>query len=422
MAEDAPLRFIHAADLHLQSPFVGLRSQLPNAIAREMVEAPFGAWDDIVDLAIRESVEAVLMAGDAYDDAERSLRAQHRFVAGLERLDEAGIATHVICGNHDPLDGWDAGLEFPGGCKRYGPDLESAPLVPGRPDRATVYGVSFLHEHCRRNLAREFPRIERGQLAIGLLHCAVGDDPGEDGYAPCSLTDLQGSGIAYWALGHVHRSRVLLDGNPVAIYAGCPQGLRWSQTGPKGVYLVEIDRAGEVRFEFVATDRVRMEVLSHDVATAETPAQLLAELQAAAKAAAAQTGGRPLLYRVVLEGRGPLHGHLQSAGAAAELADELNSRPGDGPFSWCDRVEVDTAAPRDRARRRAGGDLIADLLAVCDQLAAAESGLPRMEEALDELYGNADYRPYLAGPGCWAEDPAGLIESAENRALDLLEE
>lgn len=422
MADVAPLRFIHAADLHLQSPFVGLRSQLPDAIAREMGEAPFGAWDEIVDLAIRESVEAVLVAGDAYDDAERSLRAQHRFVAGLGRLDAAGIATHVICGNHDPLDGWDAGLEFPAGCRRYGPDPEAAPLVPGRPDRATVYGVSFEHEHCPRNLAREFPRAARGELAIGLLHCAVGAEPGEDQYAPCSLTDLRDPGFAYWALGHVHRRRVLLNANPVAIYAGCPQGLRWSQTGPKGVYLVEIERSGKVGFEFVATDRVRMEILSHDISATETPARLLADLQGLARRAAAQTGGRPLLYRIALEGRGPLHRHLLAPGAAGELAEELNSRPGAGPFSWCDRVDVATAAPHDRPHRRAGGDLIADLLAVCDQLADAESVPAHIEEALAELYGNADYRPYLAESGSWPNDRAALIEAAENRALDLLEE
>ena len=422
MADDAPLRFIHAADLHLQSPFVGLRSQLPDGIAREMVEAPFGAWDDIVDLAISESVDAVLVAGDAYDDAERSLRAQHRFVAGLRRLDGAGIASHVICGNHDPLDGWDAGLRFPDGCKRYGTDPEAAPLVPGRPDRATVYGASFPHEHCPRNLAREFPRVEPGQIGIGLLHCAVGDDPDQNQYAPCSLTDLRNRGIAYWALGHVHRGRVLLEENPVAIYPGCPQGLRWSQTGPKGVYLVEIDRSGRVDFEFVATDRVRMEILRHDIATAATPARLLGELEDLVATAAGQAGGRPLLYRIELAGRGPLHRHLQSPGVTVDLAEELNSRPGWSPFSWCDRVDAATGAERDRARRRAGADLIADLLAVCDQLADSEFELPRIEEALAELYGNGDYRPYLAGSGSLPEDRADLAQAAENRALDLLEE
>ena len=175
VADVAPLRFIHAADLHLQSPFVGLRSQLPDAIAREMGEAPFGAWDEIVDLAIRESVEAVLVAGDAYDDAERSLRAQHRFVAGLGRLDAAGIATHVICGNHDPLDGWDAGLEFPAGCRRYGPRSGGRP----RWSPAARTGRPFTASRSSTSTAREiwpasFPAPLAASWPSALLHCAVG--------------------------------------------------------------------------------------------------------------------------------------------------------------------------------------------------------------------------------------------------------
>ncbi len=421
VATNEPLRFVHAADMHLQSPFVGLRSQLPDPIARALLEAPFGAWDDIVSLAIEQSVDAVLIAGDAYDDPERSLRAQHRFVDGLQRLHQAGIASHVICGNHDPLDGWDAGLRFPDSCRRYGPELEAAPLVPSQPERATVYGASFQSAACPRNLAREVPQVDPGQIAIALLHCAVGDDPGEAQYAPCSLADLRNRGIAYWALGHVHRPQVLLERDPVAVYAGCSQALRWSQTGPRGVFLVEVDRSRRVRPEFVATDRVRMEILEIDISAIESQAGLLEEFLSRLRAAATATGGRPLLCRIRLNGRGSLHEYLQSREAATDLAEELNSRVATEPFVWCDRIDIDTNPPLDRARRRAGGDLVADLLNVCDQLAQSQIDLPELEAALDELYGNVAYRPFLSGAGPSKDIRAELIAAAETRALDLLD-
>ena len=87
-------------------------------------------------------------------------------------------------------------------------------------------------------------------------------------------------------------------------------------------------------------------------------------------------------------------------------------------------MDVATSSPRTTGRTVApAGDLIADLLVVCDQLADAESVPPHIEEALAELYGNADYRP-LPSPnrGAGQRTSAALIEAAENRALDLLEE
>ena len=107
------LRFVHAADLHLDSPFKGLRDAAPEGIAGEISNATFRTYDNIIDLCIRERVDALLVAGDVYDGAERSLRAQRKFIEGLERLEEQGIRSFVCHGNHDPLDGWEARLAYP---------------------------------------------------------------------------------------------------------------------------------------------------------------------------------------------------------------------------------------------------------------------------------------------------------------------
>ena len=118
------LRFVHAADLHLDSPLKGLRNAAPEGIAGELYEATFRAYDNIIDLCIGERADALFVAGDVYDEDNPSLRAQLKFVEGLRRLDAAGIRSFVCHGNHDPLDGWKAGLTYPDGCHRFGREWE----------------------------------------------------------------------------------------------------------------------------------------------------------------------------------------------------------------------------------------------------------------------------------------------------------
>ena len=420
-AADASVRFIHAADLHMQSPFVGLSAALPAHVVDELVEAPYKAWDNIVELAISQSAQAVLVAGDVYDDADRSLRAQRRFVAGLERLHEAGVATHVICGNHDPLDGWDAGLKFPESCHRFGPEVSSAPLVPSEPDLAAVYGASFARASCPKNLVRQVPQIASDELAIGLMHCAVGEDPDQASYSPCSVPDLRRPGVAYWALGHVHRRAVVVDSDPLAIYAGCPQGLRWSQTGPKGVYVVEIDRAGRPRATFSPTDHVRLELLAVDIAEIESASQLVDEISDALQAAAGEAGGRPLICRVVLRGRGRLDGLLRRSDTVADALDELRDQFQGEPLVWCDRIDINTAGEFDRAARLRGTDFVSDLLRLCDEFAGGQADLPEFDVARRKLYEHRSYRRYLDSSGSAELSLAELVDAAENLALDYLE-
>ena len=137
------IRFVHAADLHLDSPFVGIRAAAPDNVASALHDATFAAYENIIELCIEEEVDALLVAGDVYDSADRSLRAQLKFVDGLKRLDEAGIRSFVCHGNHDPLDGWEARLDYPPSCTRFGPDFEAVPVFENDPSRAVVHGISY---------------------------------------------------------------------------------------------------------------------------------------------------------------------------------------------------------------------------------------------------------------------------------------
>ena len=97
------VKFVHCADLHLDTPFRGLSDVAPD-VGRALNEATFQSWTNIVDLAIREGVDFVVIAGDVYDSSDRSLRAQFRFRDGLKRLSDHGIPSFVAFGNHDPAE------------------------------------------------------------------------------------------------------------------------------------------------------------------------------------------------------------------------------------------------------------------------------------------------------------------------------
>ena len=133
-----------------------------------------------------------------YDGADRSLRAQLKFVDGLKRLDEKGIRSFICHGNHDPLDGWEARLDLPPGCVRFGTEVTAAPVFPDEPDRATVYGISYPRGEIRENLSPLFRQAQSSVgFNIGLLHANVGGNPNHDSYAPCSVTDLMDNEIDY---------------------------------------------------------------------------------------------------------------------------------------------------------------------------------------------------------------------------------
>ena len=253
------LRFIHAADLHLDSPFIGIKAVAPPNVADALQDATFGAYENIINMCIDERVDALLVAGDVYDSVDRSLRAQLKFVEGLKRLDDAGIRSFVCHGNHDPLDGWEARLDYPPGCTRFGTKAESVPVFEDDSERAVVHGISYAARDVYDNLALRLGKGDPEAFSIGLMHANVGSDTTHTNYAPCSLEDLEKSGIDYWALGHVHTRQVISERSPTVVYPGNSQGRHPNEPGARGVFLVEVDDDGAVRLDFRSVDIVRWE-------------------------------------------------------------------------------------------------------------------------------------------------------------------
>jgi DNA repair protein SbcD/Mre11 len=365
-------RFVHAADLHLDTPFEGL-GRVDERVAGALRDASLEALEALANLAIEREAAFLLVAGDVYDGAERGVRAQLAFRRAVDRMARAGVQTLVVHGNHDPvLDGWTAVRRWPEGVHVFGAgEVASRPVQRDGELLAVVHGVSYAHRDTAENLALRFARSADDVLQIGLLHANVGADAAHAAYSPCTVDDLARTGLDYWALGHVHGHAVLRAGGPWAVYPGSLQGRspHVGERGAKGACVVEVADGAVVGVEHVALDRVRFEVQDVDVEGVRDVGDLEGLLADRGAAALAAADGRSVLLRARLVGRGPVHADLARDGAVQGLLDALRSAaPAGRPFLWWEGVRDATRPQLDRAAIAARGDFGSELLALAGTL------------------------------------------------------
>ena len=425
-------RFLHAGDLHLDSPITGLATVAPQEVLDILRAATSDAWRSIVRTAIDESVDFVLVAGDVFEVANPTLLGQTRFRDGLAELASHGIASYVVHGNHDPMDGkaWAASLQFPELTHRFGTAAGESVVHrrDGRPV-ARIHGRSYPTAAVTENYAAAFRSQSDGLFDIGLLHTNVGDRPGHANYAPCSVDDLRAAGMDYWALGHIHQASVVLD-DPPTLYSGIPQGRDPGELGERGCWLVEVDEAGRVAQRFVATDHVRWSPQEIDISAVQTDDALRAACRQAIDAAIAGAPGRSLIVRLRLVGRGPLHAALARTGYIDDLRTLLSEeRSLAVPFAWVESIADDSVPEIDVAARRSAQDFVGDFLrTVADARRSERTTDPEaherwqrlLRETVAPLFEQAPRgRRYLSSPTD-ADLAGSLIDEAESIGLDLL--
>lgn len=307
------MRFLHAADLHLDSP---LRSQAlrdPER-ARRLQGASRQALARLVSAAIEEDVAAVLLAGDVFDNRVGDVTSRVALASELRRLSRAGIATVMIRGNHDAL------LDY----TRYGPLEEGVVILDAaRPTLhvggAAIHGIGFEDRHVAASLLPRYPAAEPGRVNIGLMHTSLGGAEGHDLYAPCSEADLLGHGYDYWALGHIHKRFERRSETALAVMPGIPQGRHAGETGRGSASLVELDENG-VRVREIALGAVAFETIDVDLGRAASLGERQ-ELIARALAAAARPDHEVAL-RLRIAGAGTLAAETGLAQRLAERAAE----------------------------------------------------------------------------------------------------
>jgi exonuclease SbcD len=416
------VRFVHCADLHLDTPFRGL-SDVDSDRGKALNQATFDSYANIVDLAIHEEVDFVVIAGDVYDSTDRSLRAQFHFRDGLKRLSDHGIRSFVACGNHDPLNSWSNTLEWPELAHTFGSrDVDICQVTREGEAVASVHGISFPKEAVTEDLSRRFGQPDPAVPSIAVLHANVGGDTGHLPYAPTTVEELSSKGFTYWALGHVHSHKMLKADGPAIVYPGCSQSRQPNETGPKGCCLVTITDGGTPDIRFVPTDVVRYHRGAVDVAGCSSIDAIKRAIVDTCNSVAESSEGRHLVVRLSVTGRTPLHGELTRGDAFADLSEAIRTDlVGREPWIWLERLSPDTRGSYDVDELRQQLDFAGDIVRAYSSLPGAgtdEMALLRNEVEADVLAGGMGklLRPLTD------EEFRLLAEQAMHRTLDRVME
>jgi DNA repair exonuclease SbcCD nuclease subunit len=371
-------RFIHAADLHLDSPLVGLAKKSEDCAAR-LDDASRRAFDNLVALAIEEGCRLIVIAGDIFDGQWRDYRTGLFFLGRMRRLREHGIRVIIVAGNHDAENRFANRLEYSDNVKLLSSRLPESVAIDEL--GAVVHGRSFPQRDVVDNIAIEYPSPVPGRFNIGLLHTACGRSEGHESYAPCPVEQLVNHGYQYWALGHVH-TRQELSKAPYIVYPGNLQGRSVRETGPKGATFVEVVDGGVSRIEHRALDVVRWTVEVVNLTSMETREALLPAVRESIERAYAGCDGRALAMRLRVVGSTLLHAEL--AATAASVREEIETlAAGIASDIWIEKVEVRTSSSA--ASADVDPTIAGKLRQVVECLAADPWLVERLESRLAEI-------------------------------------
>ena len=332
--------FLHAADLHLGSPFLGL-SSTDEDLARRVASASREAFEELVDQAISRQVNFVVIAGDIYDGDWKDTTIGHFFNRQMARLARAGIPVYNVRGNHDAESVITSAVTLPDSVKVFSSKRPETFQIPEL--RVALHGQSFPNRAVPENLALTYPAPVPGWFNIGVLHTSCDGRPNHDNYAPCSVQDLLQRGYQYWALGHCHEYEVVNLAPPI-IFPGNLQGRSIRETGLKGAVVVEVEDGEVTGMPRLPLARIQWALISADLTGATSEEEAFDIIRAEIQKEIDKARGTPIVFRMVLSGSTPLHRMLRTQkervkdevlAAAIHCSDEI----------WLESVKVQTSEP-----------------------------------------------------------------------------
>lgn len=373
------ITFIHAADLHLDSPFKGL-ANIPASIFTEVKNSTFKALDNIIATAIHRQVDFVLLVGDLFDNDKQSLKAQIKLKSAFEALAAHDIQVYLSYGNHDHINGNMHPIRYPENVHIFPGEAVSEFIYEKHGDPlAAIYGFSYENRAVIGSKTDEYDKVP-GDIPfhIGTLHGSLHGDQVHDTYAPFSLDELQGKSFDYWALGHIHTRAIVTDKPPV-IYPGNTQGRHRNEAGVKGCYLVEMTE-GNTNLEFMETGEIIFESVHlalGDYASRTELGQEIADQLAG-------NSGKKLIYLTLTTEDAKWRG-FEADGSLGDIIDYLNEKFGaDSMWQYIYRFKLVI----ENLRQVDYNDFfIGEMMKTLDTLA--------MDETLGSLYHNPDAKGFL---------------------------
>ena len=298
--------FLHAADIHLDSPLKNLATH-EGAPVEVIRGAARRAFDNLIQLAISEEVDLLLLAGDLYDGNWKDYNTGLFFIERMRRLRQAGIRVFLVSGNHDAASKITKALRLPDNVVHF--SSRSPQTIQLDDLDVAIHGQSYKRGAVNENLALQYPAPVPDLFNIGLLHTCLSGRPGHEPYAPCTRDDLINKEYDYWALGHIHqREEVCQD--PWIVFPGNLQGRHIRETGAKGATLVRVENGQVKEVTAKELDVVRWGLSQLDCQSISSEGELMDMATEFFEQEIEQARGRPLMLRLELHGSCPFHQEL----------------------------------------------------------------------------------------------------------------
>jgi exonuclease SbcD len=382
------LRFIHTSDLHLDTPFKGLSSWNTDLAAR-LKDAAFKSFRRIIDICIEQQADFLIIAGDIFESDNKSLTAQLKFIAELNRLSDRGISSYFVCGNHDPVKSWLDVIRLPENAYRFGAsEVEHFTYKKDSIAVADIYGISFGEKAVKENLALKYRlKGKSGRFSVAVLHGTVGLAGPHENYAPFKISDVKSRGFGYWALGHIHKRMVINEKDPVILYPGNPQGRDFGETGAKGCTLVEVDGNNRIKTSFIPVQLIRFEEVTIILGEEDRTDSLTDKIRKARQNIEDNDDNVSCILRINITGRTPLHSYLNKPGETEQLTELFNEGQLEhSVFTWIDKISVNTSPLIDINSVAKGKDFAAEIVKIFKKYEIDSKGLADIfKRANDEI-------------------------------------
>lgn len=372
-------RFVHTADIHLDSPLKSLAMR-DSGLAALVDGATRQTFERIVDLCLEEQVDALLIAGDLYDGDQTSMKTAAFLGTQLRKLAEAGVRVCLIRGNHDARSKITKQLDLPDNIQTYSTRTAEVLKIPPNEGGLTIaiHGTSFPAGQVPNSLLPRFSGPVADCVNIGMLHASPDGSEGHDVYAPVAIADLAAHGFDYWALGHIHQRQVYRE-NPLIVMPGIPQGRHVNEAGAKSVTLATVhdDRRITLEERYVSVAEFARPVV--DVSGINSWSDVRQAIEVELNNLATEKQSDHAVARIQLIGATPLVWRLRRD---LDLLHEEVIRAAAGHV-WIEGIEIDCVALHTASVADAGA--VADLSRLLAEIAVSPDFLARAETEANAL-------------------------------------
>ena len=331
--------FIHAADLHIDSPFASL-SLKDATVAERFAAAGRKAVEALITETIESKAAFLVIAGDIFDGDWKDVTTGYFFAKELGKLKRAGIPVFLVKGNHDAENLMSRGLPYPDNVLSF--KSNTSETLELKDLNVSLHGRSFGSRTVTDDFVKSYPARREGWLNIGVLHTALDGTRGHATYAPCSVDDLRQFGYDYWALGHVHAPAIVTQ-DPWIVYPGNLQGRNVREIGKKGAVRVNVEDGRIAGVDWLELDAARWANETIDVSSCAIIDDVHEQIRVRIADVYGGCGGRPLAVRLTLHGSTQHHAHLivnqeticeDARAVGLQFAEDC----------WVEQVKIATAA------------------------------------------------------------------------------